>query len=80
MAVTPIKISQTGDKRVTISNLGVKGEIYVYDMAATQVIHTVSADGSISINVPHKGIYIIKTIAAAQEGTDSTKCFVIIID
>lgn len=66
MTDASIKITQNGDKSLTISNLDASGQVSVYDMTGMQVLSQTATGNSISINLPQKGIYIIKTNACPK--------------
>ena len=66
MADVPLKITQTGDKSLTISNLDADDKISVYDITGMSVFSQTTTGDNISINLPQKGVYIIKTNACPK--------------
>ncbi len=66
MADASIKITQTGDKSLTISNLDAGDQVCIYDMAGMSVFSQTTTGDNLSINLPQKGVYIIKTNACPK--------------
>lgn len=66
MADVSIKIAQTGDKSLTISNLAAGDQISIYDMTGRSVFSQSTTGDNICINLPQKGVYIIKSNACSK--------------